>query len=377
LRNSQDPHPIEPEDINRFAFLVHPLDIGFIHRHPDYRWSKHLPGALVEWIAAWFPPIYLSRITGGRSPQTGQRIEGYLYSLGLTPRQMMMRSPEFTYQRIDRAVKMAARRGAKIMGLGAFTSVIGDAGITVARRSPIAITSGNSLTAAITLETARIALNKMGWGDLRSVKAMVVGATGSIGSICSRLLASQQAQIICVSPEAQKLHALQQKILQESPYARLSLTTDADAQLGECELIITAATAIGQKVFDIRSCKMDAVICDVARPPNITQEEAAQRPDVLVIESGETVIPGDVDFGYDLDLPPGVTYACLAETALLAMEGRFESFSLGRDISMDKATEILELFRKHHFKVASLRTFGMEVSDAEIAEKRRYRDQLQ
>jgi predicted amino acid dehydrogenase len=366
LGYSQDTHPIEPEVINRFAFLVHPLDIGFIHRHPGYRWSKQLPDALVEWIAAWFPPIYLSRITGGQSSQTGQQIEGYLYSLGLTPRQMMMRSPEFTYQRINHAAKMAARRGAKILGLGAFTSVIGDAGVTVAERSPIAITSGNSLTAAITLETASIALDKMGWGELPSVKTMVVGATGSIGSLCSRLLANRHAQLICVSPEAQKLSALQQKILEESPYARLFLTTDSAAHLGECELIITAASALGQKVFDIKSCKKGAVICDVARPPNITQDEAAQRPDVLVIESGEAVIPGDVNFGYDLDLPRGTTYACLAETALLAMEGRFESFSLGRDIPMDKATEILELFRKHHFKIASLRTFGAEVSDAEI-----------
>ena len=29
---------------------------------------------------------------------------------------------------------------------------------------------------------------------------------------------------------------------------------------------------------------------------------------------------------------PGVAYACLADAALLAMEGRFESFTLGRDV---------------------------------------------
>jgi hypothetical protein len=71
------------------------------------------------------------------------------------------------------------------------------------------------------------------------------------------------------------------------------------------------------------------VICDVARPPDINPAEAALRPDVLVIESGEVLIPGDIDFGYDIGLPPKTSYACLAETALLAMDGRFRGLHAG------------------------------------------------
>jgi hypothetical protein len=118
------------------------------------------------------------------------------------------------------------------------------------------------------------------------------------------------------------------------------------------------------------------VICDVARPPDIGAREAALRPDVLVIESGEVLIPGDIDIDYDIGLPKGTTYACLAETALLAMEGRFESFTLGRNIDMDKVKEIYHLFKKHEFHIAGLRSFGQLLTDADFAEKRRLAAEL-
>jgi hypothetical protein len=87
---------LQPDEagINRFAFVIHPLEVGFIHKHHLFRWTRYLPDAIVEPVAAMIPPIYLSRITGGRSPATGQRIEGYLISLA-TPR-MMRRAERFT-----------------------------------------------------------------------------------------------------------------------------------------------------------------------------------------------------------------------------------------------------------------------------------------
>ena len=74
-------------------------------------------------------------------------------------------------------MKDAADRGAKIVGLGAFTKVVGDAGVTVAKRAPIPVTTGNSLTIAATLETAKLTAKRLGWPDLAKGKAMIVGAT--------------------------------------------------------------------------------------------------------------------------------------------------------------------------------------------------------
>jgi predicted amino acid dehydrogenase len=352
------------------------LDIGFIHNHPFFRWSRYLPDALVEEVAAYMPPMYVSRITGGVSPTTGQRIEGYLYGLGATPRQMMKRDAHFTYTRLVKAARMAERRGARIMGLGAFTSVVGDAGVTVAHESDIAITSGNSLTVAATLEAAKQAVIKMGATDLTHGKVMVVGATGSIASVCARLLAQAIGNVVLVSIEPEKLIELKRTIQRETPDAQVTIATRTGDLVRDCDLIVSATSAFGQRVIDLTKCKPGAVICDVARPPDVNPAEAALRPDLLIIESGEVLIPGDIDFGYDIGLPPKTAYACLAETALLAMDGRFEDYTLGRNIEMERVKDIFHLFKKHQFQIAGLRSFGKYITDEDIAEKRDLADRL-
>lgn len=363
-------------DVNRFAFVIHPLSLDFVHRHRHLGWTRRVPDTVVERVSAHLPPMQLSTIVGGRSPTTGQRIEGYLYTLGATPREMMRRGASFTYRRLGIAAEMAAARGAGVMGLGAFTSVIGDAGITVAERAPIAVTSGNSLTVSATLEAAKQAVRRMGHDDLATGRAMVVGATGSIGSVCARLIAQAIRDVVLVSIEPERLEILAARIREETPEATVVTALRPDEHLGQCDLVVTATSAFGERILDVSRCKPGAVVCDVARPPDISEEEAAVRPDVLVIESGEVVIPGEVDLGYDVGLPPGVAYACLAETALLAMEGRFESYTLGRELEIDRVKEINQLFRKHGLRIAGLRSFGRELTDADFDRRRAEAERL-
>ncbi len=367
----RDPH----DEINRFAFVIHPLAVDHIFKHPMLQPLRFLPKRLVEWGAAQIKPIYISRITGAVSPATGQKVEGYLLSLGATPGELMRRPPSFTYRRLIVAARMAERLGAKIMGLGAFTSVVGDAGITVAQKANIAITSGNSLTVAATLEAAKQAVLKMG-GRIDQGKAVVIGATGSIGAVCARLLAQAIYDVTLVAPRPERLIELKRIIEAETPNARITIATTPDDFVGDADLIVTTTSALTGKVLDVNRLKPGAVVCDVARPPDVREEDAAQRPDVLVIESGEIHIPGDVDFGFDIGLPPKTAYACLAETTLLAMEGRFEDYTLGRNIEIERVKEIYRLFKKHGFELAGLRSFGRYITDEDIVRKRALADQL-
>lgn len=368
--DARNPSPaVSPdESVNRFAFVLHPLSLEYIHKH--YRWTRLLPDSWVEAVAARMPPKLLAKATGGRSPATGQRIEGLIFSLGATPRQILKNSERFTYDRLNQAARRAEKMGARILGLGAFTKVVGDAGITVAREANIPVTSGNSLTVAATLEAAKQAVVKMGVRDLTHGRAMIVGATGSIGSVCSRLLAQAIRDVVLVSIEPDRLEALKATILRETPGAQVTTALSPGELTGDCDLIVTATSAFGERVLDISRCKPGAVICDVALPSDISAEEAALRPDVLVVESGEVVIPGPMDFGYDLGLPRGTAYACLAEAALLAMEGRFECYTLGRNIEMGRVKEMYHLFQKHGFQIAGLRSFGRYVTEEELAHKR-------
>jgi len=362
--------------INRFAFVIHPLNIGFVRSDPSMWWTKVVPDFILEPLAAYTPPFKVSTIRGAVSEATGQRVEGYLYTLGATPREMMRRNADFTYQRINKAARMAERAGARILGLGAFTSVVGDAGISVAHESDIAVTSGNSLTVSMTLEAAKEAVKLMGAQDLSQGKAMIVGATGSIASVCSRLLAQAIHNVVLVSIEPEKLLELKRTIQRETPEANVTIATRTGDLVADCDLIVTATSAFGQRVIDLTKCKPGAVICDVARPLDINPAEAALRPDILAIESGEVSIPGDVDIGYNIGLPPKTSYACLAETCLLAMEGRFEDYTLGRNIEMERVKEIYRLSRKHGFKLAGLRSFGEYVTPETVTAKRKLADEL-
>ena len=74
---------------------------------------------------------------------------------------------------------------------------------------------------------------------------------------------------------------------------------------------------------------------------------------MLVIKGGVVDVPGKVDFGFDFGLPPGQAYACMAEAMVLALEGLYESYSLGKQVRVEQAREIARLARKHGFSVVS------------------------
>jgi hypothetical protein len=116
--------------------------------------------------------------------------------------------------------------------------------------------------------------------------------------------------------------------------------------------------------------KPGCVITDVARPLDLPPSEVAKRPDVLVIESGEILLPGDVSMK-NIGLPKNVAYACLAETIVLALEGRFENFTVGRNIEWEKVREIYRLGRKHGMKLAAISGVNGVYSDADIRRVRR------
>lgn len=178
-------------------------------------------GDVVEKAMAYIPPFIYSHVTGIESP-TGAEAEGWLISVGGTPKEMLAHSPEFTYSRLLEAADLARKLGAQVMGLGAFTKVVGDAGVTVAKRAPLPVTTGNSYSASGALWAAHAALRKLGIArvDDHGIihgKAMVVGATGAIGSVCARLLALVTDELWLVSPETAKLLAIKKDIESENP----------------------------------------------------------------------------------------------------------------------------------------------------------------
>jgi len=65
-------------------------------------------------------------------------------------------------------------------------------------------------------------------------------------------------------------------------------------------------------------------------------------------------------------LPPRVAYACLAETIVLALEGRFEVFTIGREIEWEKVRDIYKMGLKHGMKLAAISGINGVYSDEDI-----------
>lgn len=361
-------------NIRRFAFVIHPLSqeaikMGF----------KLLPESTpkrlmdqVEKAAAFAPPRVYCKMENIVSP-TGSEAEGWLIAVGGTPKEMLSRSPEFTYRRLLAAADMAQKMGAQILGLGAFTKVVGDAGVTVARRAPLPVTTGNSYSASGALWAAADAMRRMGLvkapkGQRVQAKTMVVGATGSIGSVSARLLAMAFDEVYLAGRQQKKLDALKASILKETPDAKVVACADYEGFLADMDMIVTSTSGAGKKILDITKVKPGCVITDVARPLDLPPEECAKRPDVLVIESGEIDLPSQVKGLKDISLPPNIVYACLAETIVLALEGRFEVFTVGRDTEWRKVKEIYKLGLKHGMKLAAISGVNGVYSDEDIAQ---------
>jgi predicted amino acid dehydrogenase len=77
-------------------------------------------------------------------------------------------------------------------------------------------------------------------------------------------------------------------------------------------------------------------------------------------------VPGAVNFNFDFGFPPGKAYACMAETMALALEGRFEDYTLGKNITRDRVEEITKIAHKHGFRLSGFRSFEKAVTPEQI-----------
>ena len=343
--------------MERFAFIIHPLKPKQAAR--KYPVARLLPDFLLEKLLHKQHSKVVSHITGVKSA-TGAEAEGWFVGCPLTPKAIMTMPEEFTVGKIIESARIAQEQGAGLGGLGAYTSIAGDAGITVAKNVDIAVTTGNSYTVATAVEGLLRAAELMRHKPSESLCA-IIGATGSIGRACAILRADSVAGLRLVGRDSARTERVAAEAREACPDCPIEVTSDIEASLKDAPLVVTVTSAI-ESVIQPAWLAKGAVICDVARPRDVSVAVAKERQDVLVIEGGVVSVPGEVEFGMDFGFPPRTAYACMSETMILALEGRYESFSLGRDIEPDKVKEIAGLAAKHGFKLAGFRSFERAVT---------------
>lgn len=345
--------------MERFGFIMHPLDAKRdISR--KYPFVKYLPESWVEWGLTKKGPMLVSHVTGVVS-KTGVEAEGWLVGCPLTPKQMLTLPTDMVYKKIIGAAKIAEDLGAKIIGLGAFTSVVGDGGKTIAKNVKAAITTGNSFTIATAIQGA-IKVARLMEIDPEQATVAVVGAAGSIGRTCAEIMSRQAPKIQLVGLPSDPLDAIAEDLRGKSR-AEVTTFTSVEPGIRDADIVIAVSSAV-KAIIEPSYIKSGAVVCDVARPRDVSGRVVQERDDVLVIEGGVVAVPGEnLNFNFNFGFPPRTAYACMSETMALALEGRYECFTLGKEVSVEQVDVISEICARHGLELAGFRSFEKAVSE--------------
>src|SRR6185312_1735441 len=206
--------------------------------------------------------------------------------------------------------------------------------------------------------------------------AVVVGATGSIGGACVHLIAPRVKHAIMVARNETRLRKFYEATAPSLP-CESSYTTDISDAVSRAQMILTA-TSSTQDIIQPEDLQTGAVVCELSLPHDVSRRVALERPDVLVTEGGNMVVPGTPRFervrergsDFDLNLPPRTALACMSETMVLALEGRLEPYTLGRGIDLAKVVEIERMAERNGFTLADMRAFDAAITPEKIAATR-------
>lgn len=420
----------------KFAFIIHyPAPEDVVINNPSFAsYSRDQLYRHMQWESRTPDPGVVCHMPALIS-KCGTIAEGWLIGVPLGAREIMNMPGDEVTDIIARAVDVGRDLGAEIVGLGALTSVVTRGGKAVTGRN-VAITSGNSFTTLMAIEALFLGAQKMNIEPI-AARGGVVGANGSIGRACALMVSERLCQITLFgSPEHPtssrlRLNSLAKdifayartrmlegdldgmslwlsrlvKVLQNKDEDKahefaeyiincdeislevindicgyvdiscpLETSVDISSKLPECDLVVAVSNSPEYLIYadDLRS---GAVVCDVARPADVSPEVCEQRDDVLILEGGLVQYPDAICFGPNLGYRDGVNLACLSETVLLALEGDCHDYSIGNKLSLDTVQYLRGLARKHGFSLAGLRMGNHEIDEKDI--EAIYRNSLQ
>ncbi len=416
-----DVAPTGDPNEGRFAFLIHALDLESYHQF-DNSLLAFTEEELAD-LTGRFGDMVGPFVAGKTRicSQAGRTAYGEFIALPRTTDEFLEMPRKQAMAELKAAVALARDRGARIVGLGAFTAVASMGGLYL-KNEGVPITTGNSYTVVAAVDAVNTATERLDM-DRSGITAGIVGATGSIGRGISLLLSETVPRLVLIgnpnnTTASERLHLVaaeiyryQSALIQQgrrlkpgsmghllleckdlpSPDAPMEefeafaegegrskglieFSTDIDAVLSRADVVISATSATG-KVIHAGNLKQGAVVCDISRPANVSEEVDEARPDVLVIDGGVIEVPGLPSFGWDFGFEQGLAYACMAETMLLALEQRYKHFSLGSSgVNLETILQTRYWAEEHGFKLANFRSFNRPLSDEKwqkLLEKRR------
>ena len=416
LNGAAQPQTVEearpqPGD-GRFAFLVHPVDLDNYSEF-DASLADLTAEQLKDLSSRWNDLVEPFVVASTRVVDNcGRSAYGDFICVPKTAAQLLAMDKEQSRREILAAIDLAVERGARLVGLGAYTSVVTMGGRQLLPYTDVALTTGNSYTVVSGVEAAVSAAKEVGL-EMATATGAVVGAGGAIGKALAILLSEQVQNLILIGnparPEKSEYRMLKVAVeiiqhlrtlagsgrqlapgslgafaaqldsvpAEDAPlsvwveFARevlasgapLTLTVDSRAHLTRADLILADSSRMEARITpDV--LKPGAVVCDMSRPSNVSKEVLEERPDVLVIDGGVIALPGSPDLGWNFGFEKGTAFACMSETMMLALEGRYEHMSIGADLSLEHLELMRGLAKKLGFTLAGFRAFDRPLDPA-------------
>jgi len=341
-----------------YAIIVHPTNEELLYRYEPG--MKHRPKLLVKKVLEWMSPFKASDVTGLMSPQ-GRAPKGTLVMCPLLMEQMISLSPHKVMASVLATIKFALGLNTRLIGLTAYTAFSGNKGEDLAKHLNVALTTGTSYTLGMLPESILRAVDLMDI-ELDKTRILVIGATTSIGKFCIEIFAHLTQGIFITATNQDKLNLLLAELPKEKR-AKLQRISDIESVLDQTKIIIIATNRLPIGL-DLNKIRPGTIIFDISYPRRIPSHI---RDDILVIDGVAIRPPGEnVDFNFDFGLPKGLCYPCIAEPMILAMEQKFENYSLGKEPEPHKIREIMQLGTKHGFEIASLTSQEKIISNEDI-----------
>jgi len=233
----------------------------------------------------------------------GKEIGGYFIFSAPSPAQLM------------NSIRLAERLSVDILGLNGYASYLDR---DLSKNIKIPVTCGSTLTAWSIFEVFYRIIRIRNLNP-RNITLALLEPTGHTASLCARKLSGYCPRIILSGLESDKLEALKENILRLGP-VEVTIAEDTQSLAQKAEIVIHFGAS-----------------------PEITCGNTR-------IRAGLIKLPLAQKIGINTGLPAGVIPASLAETMLLALEGKCVNYSCEEIINLEKLEEIADIAAKHGFE---------------------------
>ncbi|MGK3648217.1 aminotransferase class III-fold pyridoxal phosphate-dependent enzyme [Pseudarthrobacter enclensis] len=362
----------------RFAFVVHPLNPASLADF-DPSLSGFTDAQHTELLERFdrassllnpAPFVVGSGTVGGETT-----VHGELIGVPYTAEQLLALPTARACAVISDAVELATERGAEIVGLGAYTSIVTSNAVGLGERN-VPVTTGNAFTAAASVRAVLTAATDRGV-PLPDATVAIVGAGGAIGRAVAVALAGRVGRLLLVGRPGSRSARLAESVdavetvLREANAPAGEAWTDTAVETGDDApaaarraCVVITASSTPHALLTAGDFTQNAIVCDVAQPPNLPATLPRDRPDLATFAGGMVTVPAGSDFDLQYGLPAGITYACMAETMLLALakESGVEDWqslaSQGEALSQDALDRLGLLADRHGFRLAGIGSRG-------------------